>query len=237
MLSCIKPSTMPGTPPAYTTFADGSGWPSSVTVTGRRGVGAFWLSELIVPVTPSGLVCPSPVRYRTAYPPFVVGLFGPLRLKSALNAPGPLPCWFCVKMPGTVVVTGRLIPLEDWFWYFTTIEALWNGASSYGTMAETCVALAFAMGAANPLISTCTPPSVVASLPVESNWALVIGVAGPMLVPKIVMISPGAIAVLLPLAALITFVIVGSGGVMVKVTLMVAVPVAPPLPEMVTVPV
>ena len=42
-----------------------------------------------------------------------------------------------------------------------------------------------------PLNSTCTPPMVVASLPVAGSVVAYAAVAGPMPVPKMVTISPG----------------------------------------------
>ena len=42
-----------------------------------------------------------------------------------------------------------------------------------------------------PLNSTCTPPMVVASLPVDGSVVANAAVAGPMPVPKMVTISPG----------------------------------------------
>ena len=50
---------------------------------------------------------------------------------------------------------------------FTLLLADCSGATSYGTTAETCVLLANTIGEANPPISTCAPPSVVATFPVD----------------------------------------------------------------------
>ena len=81
-----------------------------------------------------------------------------------------------------------------------------------------------------PLNSTCTPPMVVASLPVEGSMAAYAAVAGPMAVPKMVTISPGETAPLRKLAAFTTLLMVGSGAVTVRVTLMLVEPVAVPVP-------
>src|ERR1039458_6468761 len=86
------------------------------------------------------------------------------------------------------------------------------------------------MGAAVPLKNTCTPPMVVASLPVEGSTVAYAAAAGPMAVPNRVTISPGEIAPLMKLAAFTTLLMVGSGAVTVRVTLMLVEPVAVPAP-------
>src|ERR1035437_3344826 len=93
------------------------------------------------------------------------------------------------------------------------------------------------MGQANPLISTWTPPRVVATLPVESRTGKATAVAGPMgcvgSLAKRVMISPGAMEPVAKLAALVTLEMVGSVGsgvVTFSITLTVVVPDAPAAP-------
>ena len=57
-----------------------------------------------MPVTPCGLVWPSPVRNTITMLPLAAALPGPFRLKSWFRiAPGPLPDAFCVNSPGAVV--------------------------------------------------------------------------------------------------------------------------------------
>ena len=63
------------------------------------------------------------------------------------------------------------------------------------------------------------------------------GVAGPMFVPPMVMISPGEIGSLRKLAAFTTAVMVGSGTVTVRVTGIVELPVAPDAPATTMLPV
>src|SRR5437870_2190578 len=96
------------------------------------------------------------------------------------------------------------------------------------------------MGAANPPISICTPPMVLATLPAESSVNPA-AVAGPMAccesLAKRVMISPGEIGPVAKLAALVNLDTVGSGAVTVRLTAIVVVPGAPPEPATVTVPV
>jgi hypothetical protein len=58
-----------------------------------------------------------------------------------------------------------------------------------------------------------------------------------MFVPPMTIISPGEIGSLTKLPAFTTVVMVGSGAVTVRVTLTVALPVAPELPATVIVPV
>src|ERR1039458_5396354 len=86
------------------------------------------------------------------------------------------------------------------------------------------------MGAGVPLNSACTPPMVVNSLPFEGSMDAYAAVAGPMAVPNRVTISPGEIAPLMKLAAFTTLLMVGSGAVTVRVTLMLVEPVAVPAP-------
>ena len=85
--------------------------------------------------------------------------------------------------------------------------------------------------------STCTPPIVVASLPVDGSVVADAAAAGPMAVPKMVIISPGEIAPLMKLAAFTTLLMVGSGAVTVKFTLMLVEPIAMPEPATRMVPV
>ena len=54
----------------------------------------------------------------------------------------PVPDALVVKRPGAVVATFTVTPFEVWPRNFTNTVALVNCASSYGTTAETCVALA-----------------------------------------------------------------------------------------------
>src|ERR1700682_5850570 len=104
-----------------------------------RGAGASPVAGFTVPVTPGGLVCPSPVRKKVTSPPLETGLFGPFRLKLALKAPGPLPEEFSVKTPGDVALTARLMALDVWPRYLPSTDTVWNRATSYGTTADTCV--------------------------------------------------------------------------------------------------
>ncbi len=87
-------------------------------------------------------------------------------------------------------------------------------------------------------MTTCTPPNVVATLPLESS-ANVAGVLGPIgleLGPKMEMISPGATGPLEPVAALMIAEMVGSGAVTTRVTLITLFPTAPLPPATAIVP-
>src|SRR5262249_26027885 len=100
-------------------------------------------------------------------------------------------------IPVVVAATGVGIPFDDWPRNFTTTWAIVPGPQllaqiSYGTTADTCVLLAKIIGARKPFTSTCTPPSVVQTLPVASKVICTPGV-GPILVPKMVTPSPGEI--------------------------------------------
>src|ERR1017187_3147420 len=80
-----------------------------VTVTASSGAGVTCgggkVAVVIAPVTLSGLVWPSPVRYTCTMPPLAAGLPGPFRLLSWFRiAPGPLPDAFCVNKLGAVIV-------------------------------------------------------------------------------------------------------------------------------------
>ena len=48
-------------------------WPRMVTVIGATGIWFMFGVELMVPVLPGGLVCPSPVRKKTAVLPLTPG--------------------------------------------------------------------------------------------------------------------------------------------------------------------
>src|SRR5258708_29378496 len=123
-------------------------------------------------------------------------------------APGPLPVPLAVNRPGAVDARSRDKEFEVCPRYLNCTVALEVPMISYGTTAETCRLLAYIIGAATPPKSTCTPPLDVDTFPFESSAAPA-GVAGPMFVPKMVTISPGAIDPPRKLAALATAVIAG----------------------------
>src|SRR5215469_1403234 len=109
-------------------------------VMGAAGAGLWFGLVLIVPVTPGGTVCPSPVRKKTTVLLFAAGLLGPFTLKSPLNPAAPCPEEFCVKIPGAVDETDSVVKFELAPRYFTPTVALDWPATSYGTTAETCMA-------------------------------------------------------------------------------------------------
>ena len=95
---------------------------------------------MIAPVTPGGLVWPSPVRYTCTTLPLAAGLPGPFTLLSWFRmAPGPLPEAFCVNRPGAVATVVNGYALEVWSEYLIHTDGLATGAISYGTTADTCV--------------------------------------------------------------------------------------------------
>src|SRR5580658_240630 len=109
------PDTNPGASPQKTTFA---GWPPIITVTGSRGCGVnggVRASVVILPVTPAGAVCPSPVRNKATTLPFDAGLIGELALSSWFRiAPGPVPELLSVNSAGTVAAALSGNEFESW---------------------------------------------------------------------------------------------------------------------------
>src|SRR4051794_24866871 len=67
---------------------------------------------VILPVTPAGFVCPSPVRYRTITSPLLAGFAAELmELFWFRIAPCPVPPP-AVKMPGVAATCGSTTPFE-----------------------------------------------------------------------------------------------------------------------------
>src|SRR5262249_41619182 len=115
---------------------------------GSSGAGVSgWVEATVVtlPLTPAGLVWPSPVRYTTTVSPFAAGLLGELTLLLLFRmAPGPVPDELSVNNPGWVVATLTWMAFDVWPRNLTRMSAPLNekDATSYGTTAETWLALA-----------------------------------------------------------------------------------------------
>src|SRR5271157_689211 len=118
-----------------------------VTATGCTGAGVTCgggrVTVVIAPVTPCGVVWPSPVRNTCTMLPLAAALAGAFTLLSWLRiAPGPLPCEFCVNRPGAAPAEVNWYALEVWPAKLIHTKGLATEAISYGTTADTWVLLA-----------------------------------------------------------------------------------------------
>src|SRR5271157_5684699 len=105
------------------------------TLTGCSGAGVTCgggkVAVVILPVTPCGLVWPSPVMYTCTMLPFAAAWPGPFRLLSWFKmAPGPMPDESCVNIPGAAVTEFNWYALETCPTYSIHTDGLATGAIS-----------------------------------------------------------------------------------------------------------
>src|SRR5579885_1624643 len=107
--TCNTPSAKPGAEPEERTVA---GNPPTVAVTPNKGCAS--VVDVMVPVTPAGLVWPSPVPKRVTIKPALAGVDTDFTVKSSfraaasefgLGAPAR-------KIPGAAATTPRVVALD-----------------------------------------------------------------------------------------------------------------------------
>src|ERR1700691_840780 len=165
-------------------------------------------AETIVPSATAGLRRPEPVAYMAIHDPRAAGLAGPFTEKSPFKI-APCPFAPITKTAGAAADTGSVTlnvapPGSE-----TCINVVDLPATANGTTALIWPVAAYNRGAKTPSKPTVSPLREVATL--DDSSTAPNGTAGPMLLPKIVISSPGAIAELVKLAEFATAVTPGAG--------------------------
>src|ERR1017187_51330 len=178
-----------------------------VTEMGATDKGRF-VAETTVPSATEGLRRPAPGAKIAIDDPRAAGCAGELTDKSPFKI-APCPDALVTNMAGAAALTGSVAVNVAPPGAETRISVVDLPATANGTTALIWPAGAYNSGARVPSKPTVSPVSDVSTFPDCSTSPS--GADGPMLLPKIVTNSPGAIAELVKLAALTTAVTPGTG--------------------------